>query len=243
MTQYLDYDTGVLYIINKGHNFTSFFHYNRTNDEITPMDKYQGEGIVQGIGFLPKKDLNFNASELARGIRFNSRSAEWISFILPRKGGCFNDDVYPPCYAGKSVMKFEEYASGVNKDPELMVIDGESSSSPNTKRRQSLFMAKAQAKEEFAADAFARMNARKGTVAVGKVGSGGGLLEKPKPMMKKTFMPTPITEEKEEGRGNIVFTKLNPVSPRNPPKSSASSADTKKFEEEIKNLKTQVKDL
>jgi len=59
MTQHLDYDTGILYIMNRGHNFTSFFHYNRVTDEVTPMDKYQGEGIQQSYAFLPKKDLDF----------------------------------------------------------------------------------------------------------------------------------------------------------------------------------------
>ena len=45
MTNYLDYDTGVVYIINKGHSFTQFYHYNRVTNELVGMDKYSGEGI------------------------------------------------------------------------------------------------------------------------------------------------------------------------------------------------------
>ena len=71
MIPYFDYDTGVLYIMNKGTDFTQFYHYNRATDEVTYMDKYKSNGIQQALAFIPKTDLDFKANEIGRAVRFN----------------------------------------------------------------------------------------------------------------------------------------------------------------------------
>ena len=57
--------------------------------------------------------------ELNRAIRYNGKEAEYISFKLPRKGGSWNPEFFPPAPAQEFSMTFDEWASGANKPPIL----------------------------------------------------------------------------------------------------------------------------
>jgi coronin-1B/1C/6 len=72
---------------------------------------------------MPKKYINFMECEVQRGLRITGKSAEWITFKLPRKSGDFQEDLYPPCEAGKEALTYEEWAAGQNVDPIMQNFD------------------------------------------------------------------------------------------------------------------------
>lgn len=58
-------------------------------------------------------------NEVMRGIRMTIKTAQWISFKVPRRETKFADDLFPPYPNTESVMTYEEWASGTDKDPIL----------------------------------------------------------------------------------------------------------------------------
>ena len=108
-----------MYVINKGMTFTDFFYYNEEKGEpnLKYIDSHKGDGELHGMGFIPKRQVNFMQSEVNRGIRFTQKSAEWISFKLPRKSEAFSEEIFPPCYKGEAVLTYDEWAGGKNVKP------------------------------------------------------------------------------------------------------------------------------
>jgi len=66
---------------------------------------------------MPKRGLDVMACEVMRGVRVTAKTVEYVSFKVPRKAGTFQADLYPPARTGEPAMKFDEYWSGVDKDP------------------------------------------------------------------------------------------------------------------------------
>ena len=124
------------------------FFLHSSSTEGTPvlqsLDSYKGKDNQQCMFFLPKRDLNFMDCELNRAIRYNGKEAEYVSFKLPRKGGSWNPEFYPPAPAQEFSMTFEEWASGQNKPPILAKFDPESvnKKTDSPSRRASVFRKK-----------------------------------------------------------------------------------------------------
>jgi hypothetical protein len=90
------------------------FYYNENNGtpELKIINEYKGEGECHGMGFMPKKDVNFMNMEINRVIRYGKGFAEWITFKTPRKTGSFAEDIFVPCNKGECAMDYNEWASG-----------------------------------------------------------------------------------------------------------------------------------
>jgi hypothetical protein len=114
MHSYFDRHTGLLYVVNRLSNFTQFFHFNEESGtpDLTALEKYQSKENQLYMYFMPKKTVDFMGCEIQRAIRITSKQAEWITFKLPRKSGNFQDDLYPPCEAGKEAHSYEDWAGG-----------------------------------------------------------------------------------------------------------------------------------
>lgn len=71
---------------------------------------------------LPKKACNVNKCEVARIMKLTSKGdVEPLPFIVPRKFEGYQPDVYPPTFAGIAALSDEEWRSGENSNPVLMV--------------------------------------------------------------------------------------------------------------------------
>ena len=72
-----DGDTNIMYVINKGMALTDYFYYNEDKGQpnLKIIDTYKGDGEVHGMGFIPKRQVNFMESEVNRGIRYTKTSA------------------------------------------------------------------------------------------------------------------------------------------------------------------------
>ena len=71
---------------------------------------------------MPKKVVDIMTCEMMRGVRVTASAVEYVSFKVPRKSGTFQADLYPPCRCPEPAMKFEEYWSGVDKEPLRMEL-------------------------------------------------------------------------------------------------------------------------
>lgn len=56
-------------------------------------------------------------SEVNRGIRYTQKTAQWISFKLPRKTDAFSEEIFPPCYKGEPGLTYAEWEGGKNANP------------------------------------------------------------------------------------------------------------------------------
>ncbi len=66
---------------------------------------------------MPKRVVDVMTCEVARAVRLTAKVIEYVSFKVPRKAGNFQADLFPPCRSSEPAMKFDEYWSGVDKDP------------------------------------------------------------------------------------------------------------------------------
>jgi coronin-1B/1C/6 len=53
----------------------------------------------------------------------NDSTIEPISFIVPRRAETFQDDIYPPAYAGEPSLTAEEWVSGKNSPPKVINLE------------------------------------------------------------------------------------------------------------------------
>ncbi len=66
---------------------------------------------------MPKRVVDVMSCEAARAVRLTAKSIEYVYFKVPRKAGNFQADLFPPCKSAEPAMKFDEYWSGVDKEP------------------------------------------------------------------------------------------------------------------------------
>jgi coronin-1B/1C/6 len=93
---------------------------------------------------MPKRGVDVMACEVARGVRLTAKTVEYVSFKVPRKAGNFQVDLFPPCRSTEPAIKFEEYWSGVDKEPLRQEMKPESQHTDHAAQvqRRSTFMAK-----------------------------------------------------------------------------------------------------
>ena len=115
---YFDEDQKVLYVAGKGESAICFFQYDSTLPTlITKLGAFKGKDPQKGFSFLPKRVCEMDQNEVARGVRLTAKTIEYVHFKVPRKATGFQPDLYPPIPGQEPAMVFEEYISGVDKEP------------------------------------------------------------------------------------------------------------------------------
>ena len=90
---------------------------------MVPLTSYNGKEGTHYFYMLPKHAVDPLRKELVRGLRFTGKTAEFITFKLPRKESEFSADLYPPHRATIAAHSFESWAKGEDKDPVLEGFD------------------------------------------------------------------------------------------------------------------------
>ena len=108
------------------------------------LHAYKGKEPQKGFSFLPKRCVDVMSCEVAKGVRLTGKTVEYVSFKVPRKSGNFQADLFPPCRSTEPASKFEEYWSGVDKEPLRQEMKPEAQHSDHAAQiqRRSTFMAK-----------------------------------------------------------------------------------------------------
>lgn len=128
MWTYYDDITNLFFVTNKGSTFTQMFYFSETGEksqkpELIPLGTYNDKVGTHYFYFMPKHAVDPLRKEVLRGLRFTGKTAEFISFRLPRKEEEFSADLFPPHRAQKAAMTYEEWSKGENKDPVLESFD------------------------------------------------------------------------------------------------------------------------
>ena len=104
MWTYLDDIHNLFFVMNKGSTRTQIFYYSQDGEiskgtpELIPLSQYDAKVASQSIYFMQKRLIDSGKNELQRALRFTGKTAEFVSFRLPRKkdGSATNADLYPP---------------------------------------------------------------------------------------------------------------------------------------------------
>lgn len=127
---YTHYDDvcNLFFVTNKGSTFTQCFYFSAEGErqgkpELIPLSQYNGKEGTAYFYFMHKNCVDPLRKEIVRGVRFTGRTAEFITFKLPRKEADFSADLYPPHRAQTSALTFEDWAKGTNADPVFESFD------------------------------------------------------------------------------------------------------------------------
>lgn len=146
---FYDEDSRLVYIAGKGESAISFFQYNPESPNLIDyLHAFKGKEPQKGFSMMPKRFLDVMTCEVMKGVRLTAKTIEYVSFKVPRKSGTFQADLYPPCRGPLPAQKFEEYWSGVDKEPvRIELKPGANHQDIVTVERRSTFMAKLGAKD------------------------------------------------------------------------------------------------
>ena len=139
---YFDEDSKVLFIAGKGESAISFFQFSTESPNYVDfLYAYKGKEPQKGFSFMPKRVVDVMACEVARGVRMTAKTIEYVQFKVPRKNGTsFQPDLFPPCRSIEPAMKFEEYWSGVDKEPIRMEMRPDQKEHTFSPQRRSTFL-------------------------------------------------------------------------------------------------------
>jgi len=117
---FYDNDTGVLYLAGKGDGNIRYFEVTDEAPYIFYLSEYKSATAQNGMGYLPKRACDVGSCEIARLFKATTNMVEPIAFCVPRKGGQFQDDLYPDTASNIPALSSDEWKSGQNAAPKMM---------------------------------------------------------------------------------------------------------------------------
>lgn len=120
---YFDEDTNVLYLAGKGDGNIRFFEVVDAAPFIFKLGEYRSTVAAKGVGFVPKRGLNVLGCETARALKLTSNSIEPLKFIIPRKSDAFQEDIFPPTFAGVPGCTADQWLDGIDVEAPKRSLD------------------------------------------------------------------------------------------------------------------------
>lgn len=120
---FYDDDTNVLYFVGKGDGNIRFYEMCDEAPYQFALSEYRSSQAAKGACVLPKRACDVSKCEVVSMLKLTSNSAQPLSFIIPRRSETFQEDIFPPAYAGVAAMTAEEWMSGENKEPVTMSMN------------------------------------------------------------------------------------------------------------------------
>ena len=121
---FYDEDTNMLYLAGKGDGNIRYYEIVDDSKQIYFLSEYKSAKPQRGMNFLPKRACDVSKCEVARALKVDPTSVEPISFTVPRKSDLFQDDIFPPAYAGEAVLTKEQWLGGEDADPKRVSLEG-----------------------------------------------------------------------------------------------------------------------
>lgn len=124
MMPFYDEDSHLLYIAGKGDGNIRFFEIVNEEPWSFEVDSFKSTTAAKGVCVMPRRAVDTSKKEVAHILKLtNNGTVEPLSFIVPRKSDLFQEDLFPPCQAGKPAHNAESFFSGKNKKPILMSMN------------------------------------------------------------------------------------------------------------------------
>lgn len=121
---FFDQDTNVLYLAGKGDGNVRY--YEITGDSAPyayPLSDFRSSVSAKGMAWVPKRGLDVMACESARLMKLTTNSVEPLSFYVPRKSDCFQDDLFPDTASFIPSHTADEWRNGSDLTPQLMSLN------------------------------------------------------------------------------------------------------------------------
>jgi coronin-1B/1C/6 len=115
---FYDEENSILYLAGKGDGNIRYYEVVDEEPYIYFLSEYMNSSPQRGMGLLPKRASNVASCEVARLFKIHRDMVEPISFTVPRKSDLFQDDIYPPCFAGNPTMTADEFKGGKTTAPD-----------------------------------------------------------------------------------------------------------------------------
>jgi len=119
---FYDDDTNILYLAGKGDGNIRYYEVVDEDPYIFYLTEFKSNTPQRGMAFVPKTALDTSICEIARLLKVTQSAVEPISFTVPRKSDIFQDDLYPPTYAGEASLTADQWSSGKNAEPKTVQL-------------------------------------------------------------------------------------------------------------------------
>jgi coronin-1B/1C/6 len=116
-----DPDLHVLYLGGKGDGNIRYFEV-KDDSSLFFLSQFSGNPQA-GMCMMPKRGCDTTKTEVAKIFKMEKTQITPVSFVLPRKGEQFHDDVYPNSAAPTAAISADEWAGGSTADPVLMSLN------------------------------------------------------------------------------------------------------------------------
>jgi coronin-1B/1C/6 len=121
---FYDEDTSVVYLAGKGDGNVRYYEHIDEQPFIFKLSEYRSTDPAKGMCFLPKRGLDIAHCETARALKLcGSGKVEQLRFTVPRKSEAFQEDIYPPTFAGKPACTAEQWFDGLDMEPIKISLD------------------------------------------------------------------------------------------------------------------------
>jgi len=116
---FFDSDTSVLFLAGKGDGNIRYYEIVDEDPYMHFLSEFKSQTPQRGMAMIPKRFVNVSECEITRMIKLGTKTAEPISFQVPRKSDIFQDDLYPDTFSGDYSLSSAEWFAGKNADPKL----------------------------------------------------------------------------------------------------------------------------
>ena len=100
----------VVFVVNKGSSYTSMFHLDEHSSNepvLAACDRHNDGKSALYTYFMPKRFVDSAKNELVRGLKFTGKTAQFVSFKIPRRDNNFAEELFPPYPAGSPSMNHQ----------------------------------------------------------------------------------------------------------------------------------------
>jgi WD40 repeat protein len=121
---FYDEDTNCVFIAGKGDGNIRYFELSEDGSEVFYLSEYKSSVPMKGICRVPKRFGKINECEIVRLIKLTAKGyVEPISFFVPRKSEMFQDDIFPPTFAGEPTLSAGDWLGGADADPKKISLE------------------------------------------------------------------------------------------------------------------------
>jgi coronin-1B/1C/6 len=117
---FYDDDSQLLYLAGKGDGNIRYYEFVDETPWCFYINEFRSTAAAKGMAMVPKRGLDLMKCETARLLKLTTNSIEPLSFVVPRKSDAFQDDLFPPTFAGVPSLTVSQWNSGMDKPPTLM---------------------------------------------------------------------------------------------------------------------------
>eukprot|EP01125_Pyxidicula_operculata_P019452 TRINITY_DN7066_c0_g1_i3.p1 TRINITY_DN7066_c0_g1~~TRINITY_DN7066_c0_g1_i3.p1 ORF type:complete len:667 (-),score=143.65 TRINITY_DN7066_c0_g1_i3:144-2144(-) len=119
MTPYYDNANKLFFLAGKGDGNIRVYEHVEYAPSFVTLNEFQSVNSQSDLAVFPKRILNVSTWEVFRFCKLTKTKMEHLSFIVPRKGDQFQEDLFPPVFLGEPSLKSTEWLSGKTAIPKL----------------------------------------------------------------------------------------------------------------------------